>query len=62
MCHIIVSTSKNWCCIHAFRRIETARHDVTAVQTGTEDTLFQFLVFVFENLDSSERDVTRKKR
>jgi hypothetical protein len=62
MYYVIVITSKAWYYVHAFRRNETARRVVKAVQTGIEGTLYQFLAFGFENLDSSVRHVTSKKR
>jgi hypothetical protein len=62
MDHSIVSTSKAWYYMYAFRRSKTARHDVSAVQSVVEGTFFFFLVFGSENLDYSERDFTSKTR
>jgi len=64
MYHSIVSTSKAWHCMYAFRRSKTARHDVSAVKSVVEGTFFffQFLAFGSENLDYSERDFTSKRR
>ena len=62
MYHSIVSTSKAWYNMYAYRGSKTARHDVSAVQSVVEGTFFQFFVFGSENLDYSEHDFTSKTR
>jgi len=47
MYHSIVSTSKAWHCMYAFRRSKTARHDVSAVKSVVEGTFFFFFIFSF---------------
>jgi hypothetical protein len=42
----IVSTSKAWYYVYAFRRSKTARHDVSAVQSVVEGTFFRFSYLV----------------
>lgn len=46
MDHSIVSTSKVWYYVYAFRRSETARHDVSAVHSEVEGTSFSFVYLV----------------